>query len=111
MQLPPVFFSCLLHPQQNFSFLPELLELVVVPLIRGEQMDNDVAVVDDQPAITGKPFLPALSPMLLLHFLHDGVSQGVKHAVAGAGTEHKVVGKNIQLLEIQEHNVFTLLIF
>ena len=42
--------SSLLDSDYRFGFAPEFIELIVVPLGLAEGVDDDVAIVEDQPA-------------------------------------------------------------
>lgn len=74
-------------------------------------MYDYIAVINNDPAVTGKAFLFAFLPVLLSHFLQYGIGQCIEHAVAGAGAYHEVIGKRNDVFQVDQNDVFTLFIF
>ena len=54
-----VFIVCriLLQPQQYLAVFPQFFQVVEFTLVGREEMHNHVAVIDDQPAVTGDALL------------------------------------------------------
>src|SRR5437764_686153 len=62
---------------------PEALQPVKPPRLLGEDVDDDVAEVDQDPAPRRRPLDEKRLELLLgAHFLHDGVGDGVRLAFA-----------------------------
>ena len=74
-------------------------------------MDNHVTIIHNDPAGIGCPFDATFFVVLLARFVIDTVRKRVQHAVAGAGADHKVIGKGGDLLDVDQNNIFTLFIF
>jgi len=74
-------------------------------------MDNNITIVQNQPAGVGFSFDPAFPFVLLERFFDHPICQSVQHAVAGGGTDHKIIGKGSNLFDIQQDNIFTFFIF
>jgi nucleoside-diphosphate kinase len=49
----PIFF--IYHPQNHFPSGPEIFEAVIIPLFRCEDMENDVPIIRQQPAVAVLP--------------------------------------------------------
>lgn len=74
-------------------------------------MHDDIAKVHDLPAVAGQAFFFTFFLVFLADVFQHSISESVEHAVAGACTEHEVVGKLNNLLKVKEHDVFALFIF
>ena len=98
----------LLHLHKDPTFLPELLQIIVLPLVGREQMYNHVAVIDHDPPLPGLALFAAVLPVLAPHGLQRRVRQCVQHAVASARTQHEVVCERSDFLDIQQQNGFSL---
>lgn len=74
-------------------------------------MDDSIAVVHDHPAVTGKALLLSLFIMLGFYVINNGIGKRIDHAVTGAGTDNKIVGKRDNAFQINQDNIFTLFVF
>jgi len=74
-------------------------------------MDNDIAEIHHHPAIAGKSLLFPLSVVFLAHIVDGGIGKGIKHTVAGASADDKVIGKGNDVLQVHQDDVFPLFIF
>jgi hypothetical protein len=74
-------------------------------------MDNNITIIHNQPAGIGSPFDPAFPFVFLERFFDHPICQGVQHAVAGGGTDNKIIRKGSNLFDIQQDNIFTFFIF
>ena len=73
-------------------------------------MDDHVAEVEHEPAFAGLSLHAAFLFVILLGFLQDTLGKRVKHAVAGAVTDDKVVSKRCYVLDVEKQDVFTLFV-
>src|SRR6266511_4105672 len=72
---------------------PEALQPVKPPRLLGEDVDDDVAEVDQDPAPRRRPLDEQRLELLLgAHLLDDGVGDGVGLPLARGGAEDEVVG-------------------
>ncbi len=74
-------------------------------------MHDHVAVINHHPALARFALLAAALVVLGAHALQRAVCQGIQHAVAGAGADHKVIGEGRYILDVQQENVLTFLVF
>ena len=74
-------------------------------------MDNNITVIHDQPAGVGLSFDSAFPFVLFTGFFDHPIGQGIQHAVAGGGTDDKVIREGSNLFYIQQENIFTFFIF
>ncbi len=88
------------NPDYRRGFAPQLLQLIVFPLLWGEDMDNHLTEIEEHPArvnasltaIRGNP-LPA---QCLVYFIANSLNL----AFAIAATENKVIGKGAHLPQV-----------
>lgn len=99
----------LLQLQQHFAFLPELLKGIVGTLIGGEEMHDDIPVVDDHPALSGFSLFPPMSIMLVLYRVKGGLRQGIQHPVAGSRAQDEVVRKRGNVPDVEQKDILALL--
>jgi hypothetical protein len=97
-----------LEVQQGFALIPEVFQTVIIPLVGGEEVDDYVAKISYQPAITGLAFNLAILVKFVFDLLNNSLHQAVQHAVAGAGTNNEVVGKRCDIMDVQKEDVFSL---
>ncbi len=74
-------------------------------------MHDNIAIIHYHPAVAGKPLLPPLFAVFLADVIDGGIGQRVKHTVAGAGANNKVVGKRDNAFQVDQDNIFTLFVF
>ncbi|CAG0955450.1 hypothetical protein ARNL5_00457 [Anaerolineae bacterium] len=74
-------------------------------------MHNHIAIIHNHPAVAGKTLFSAFPPMFLAHVVDNGISKRIKHAVAGTGTDNKIVGKGNNAFEVDQDDIFTLFVF
>jgi hypothetical protein len=85
--------STLLQSQQDLSILPQFLQIVKITLVGGEKMHDGIAKIHDHPAIAGESLFLSLFIILGSHVVNNGIAKRIDHAVAGAGTDNKIIGK------------------
>jgi hypothetical protein len=100
----------LLDAQENPSIAPELLEIVMLPLVRRKQVDDHIAVVEHQPALLRLSFDAALFLVILLGRFEDRLGKGIQHTVAGAVTYDKIIGERCNVFDVEKQDVFTLFV-
>jgi len=73
-------------------------------------MDDHVAVIEHEPAFAGLSLHAAFLFVICLGCLQHALGKRVKHAVAGAVADDKVVGKRCYILDVEKQDVFTLFV-
>ena len=102
------------HSRQRHTLgtAPEVFERVVGPRLGLEQMDHDVAVVEQNPAAF---FVSFDSQPAVAHPIFQGVvdflAHGVELAATGAGGEHEVVEHRGQLAHVEHDDVGAAIVF
>jgi hypothetical protein len=74
-------------------------------------MDNDIAIVHDDPAVTGVALFFAFLLVLLADVIDGGVGKRVEHAVTGAGADNEIVGKRNDLFQVDQDDILPFGIF
>lgn len=74
-------------------------------------MQYYIAKIGDHPAITGKALFFAFFLVFDSNVIQHGIGKGVDHAVAGAGTNDKIISKRNHFLDIDQDNIFPFFIF
>ena len=71
-------------------------------------MHDDIAIVEDKPAL----FRPAFNASLFLMFLLGGFQHAfgecVEHTVAGAIADDEITGKRCDVFDVEKQDVFAL---
>jgi hypothetical protein len=101
----------LLHSQQHFSVLPQLFKVVVIALVRREDVNDYISVVHNDPAFACFALDLTLLAMRLVHGIDGCIRKGIEHAVAGAGTQDEVVGKRCDVFDVEQENVLPFFVF
>ena len=65
-------------------------------------MQNNIAVVHDQPAIVGQALFATFLLVLFAHTVQNGIGQRIEHAVAGAVADDKVICEACDVFEIKQ---------
>ncbi len=74
-------------------------------------MDHNITVVHHQPTGVGLSFYPAFPFMLFTRFFNHSIGQSIQHAIAGGGTNNKVIREGGDLFDVQQENIFAFFIF
>jgi len=74
-------------------------------------MHHNIAQVNYVPAFAGFSFCAGNDIVLLLRRFTHCIREAVKHPIAGAGTDDEIIGKNRNLVNIQEQDIFPLMVF
>ena len=73
-------------------------------------MDNHVAVIEHEPAFAGLSLYAAFLFVIRLGAFQHALGKRVKHAVAGAVADDKVISKRCYILDVKKQDVFTLFV-
>jgi hypothetical protein len=108
MRLP--FRPFLLYADDGGGGVPEAFEVVEGAFFGGEDVDDDVAVVHEDPAGVGLTLaaegLCAVGFGRLFHRLDDGLDL----AVGGAVGDDEVVGEGSDVADVQQEDILRLLV-
>jgi hypothetical protein len=74
-------------------------------------MHNNITIVHDHPAITGKALLLSLFIMPGSNVVNNGIGKRVDHAVTGAGADNKIVCKRDDFFQVYQNDIFALFVF
>ena len=74
-------------------------------------MDNDIAIVHNDPAIAGVALFFAFLFVFLADVIDGGIGKRVEHAVTGAGADDEIVGKRNDLLQVDQDDILPFGIF
>jgi len=103
--------SWLLQPQKHLPLIPQFFQFIVLAQIAIEYVDDDIPIINDDPAAVRRSFNPSLFIVLDAGLVHHSICKGMQHAVAGGSTDNKEICKVGDLLDIQQENIFSLLFF
>ena len=81
----------------------------MLPLRGAENMDDDIAVIEQQPARVRRPLLVVRRDLLALKAFADLVLDGTELPFAIAAAQHEVVAETAQLADVQQDNIAGLL--
>ena len=70
-------------------------------------MDDDIPIIDQQPAFLGLAFQPPTGGMLFAQAFQHFVRQAVQHPVAGAGTNDEIISKIGNFVNVEQDNILT----
>src|SRR6185437_9523483 len=87
---------------------PHLLEVVVAADLRAEEMDDDVAGVDQHPIAVRESLGGDVAAPALLQHLDEALSQRHHLALRAAGGNDHVIGDAGFALEINDDKIFSL---
>ena len=85
--------------------MPELIEIVEIPLPGCENMYNDVAVVQQQPAGVYCAFMVVWGDALFLQVQFYFVIYRTELPLVVAGADNEIVGKTAYFTGIQQHDI------
>ena len=92
----------LLNSEQNLALIPQPFEVVIRSLLRAEEVNNHIAIVQQQPLFLCTPLATPWGCVVgLLHRLENALAQGFQLPVAGAVAKDKVIGKGLLLADIE----------
>ena len=74
-------------------------------------MHDYVTVIDDHPAVAGDALSLPFLFMVRINAFDGGISQRIKHAVTGAGTQDEIVGKGYDVFQVYQDDVLSLFVF
>ena len=73
-------------------------------------MDNDITIIEQQPAFLGLTFHPSFFLIFDFRRLQYTFGQGVEHPVAGAIANDEVICKRRDVFDVEKQDVFALFI-
>jgi hypothetical protein len=85
--------------------MPEVVEVVVFSLGGAENVHNDIAVIQQQPAGIDSPFMVVRNDALLLQTQLDFIIDSAQLPFIIAGTDYKVVGEAAHFTGIQKDDI------
>ena len=103
-------FPDLLNPDQGRSLPPQLVKLVVLPLKRRENVDNDITKIKKEPTRAHRTFVVVRLDPLLLQGMFNLIIDRLNLPLALAAAYHKVISKAAHLACIEQGNIRRLLI-
>ena len=74
-------------------------------------MQDHIAKIHDHPAIAREALLFSFFLVVRADVFNGGLGERVQHAVAGAGTNNKIVCEGDYIFQIDQYNIFTLFVF
>jgi hypothetical protein len=74
-------------------------------------VDDDISIINDDPAAIRRPFNSSLFLVFLAGLLHHSIGKGIQHAVAGASTDNEVICEGCDLFDIQQEDILSFLFF
>ena len=98
----------LLNPHNGRRGVPEAFQVVVGALIRREDVDDDVAVIEQDPARFRFAFFSERLDPVLRDSLRDSVDYRLKLTDCLAAGEHEIIGEGRDITNVQQENVFRL---
>jgi hypothetical protein len=83
--------------------LPQAFEVVIAALLRREDVDDNVAVDQEHPAVAGLAFdVPGVQPILLLGDLLNAFEDRLELSFARAAAQDEVVGDEGDFADVQQ---------
>lgn len=101
----------LLHPQKYLPLVPQFFQFVVLAQIGIKNVDDDISIIDYDPAAIRCTFNSSLFIVFHAGLLHHSICKGIQHTVAGGSTDNEVICKGGDLFDIQQEDIFSFLFF
>jgi hypothetical protein len=94
-----------LDTQDGLGFLPEIVELVERTFFFGEDVDNNIPIIQQYPAGIGGPF--AVEGLLadLFEGMYHLFGDGFKLARRVAGGHDEIIGEAADVMRVQQDNI------
>jgi hypothetical protein len=74
-------------------------------------MDDNIAIVYDDPAVAGEALQFSLFSVFGTNVVDDSFCERVHHSVAGTGANDEIVSKRDDLFNVQQNDVFPFFVF
>jgi len=100
----------LLQPDEDFPLGPELFQTVVVSPVWRKQVQNNVPKIYKKPTVLRFSFNPPFQVVLISNTLDGSICQRADHAVTGTGADYKIIRKIRDIVNIQQKDIFSLLL-
>lgn len=91
MSVEPI--TGLKNPDYRRGFAPQLFQLIVSPLLGGEDMDDNLTEIEEHPARVNAPLTAMSGNPLPVQCLVYFIANSLNLGFAIAATENKVIGK------------------
>ena len=88
-----------------YTLRPAFVQLIKSALCRGEDVDKDIAVIEEHPAGIGGTFPMQRPDAFLFQGLFNFVTNGSDLAFTIGGADDKIIGESATLTHIQQNNV------
>jgi hypothetical protein len=79
-------------------------------LVRGEEMDDHIPVIEDKPAFLGLTLHAALFLVVFLCGFEYRLGKRVEHPVTGAVADDEIIGKRRDVFDVEKQDVFALFV-
>ncbi len=90
-----------MNSQYSNGFIPETVEVIVIALPGVEDVNDDVAVIQQEPAGIQRALAVMGKDILLFQAQIDIIEDGANLALAITGADYKIVCKAAQVANIQ----------
>ena len=97
--------QALLNLQQHWCFYPEILKAIELALIAGEQVNNHVAVIDQNPSTLNFAFHAARSNTPLPHSADDLALKRSQLPDIVSGRNNEYIGKGRQFADVEQSGI------
>ena len=99
-----------MNPEDGDSLAPEFIKTVVFPLKLGEDVDDDIAKIKQQPPRVHRPFMVGRQDAFMFQSVPHLVIDSRKLPLRLAAAYHEIIGKAAYLASIKQNDVARLLI-
>jgi hypothetical protein len=99
-----------LHPEDRFGPTPEGVEVIIIALLGAEDVHDNVAVIEQEPARVQRTFLMMGQDAVLFQTQFNVFKDGADLALAVTSTEDEIVRKTTEVADIQQNDIAGLLI-
>ncbi len=99
-----------MNPDKRFSFVPKLVELIVIALLDAEDVNDNVAIIEQEPAGIQRPLVVMRQDTLFFQAQPDIFKDSADLPLAVTGADNKIVRKTAPLADVQQNDIARLLI-
>ncbi len=91
--------------------MPQIFKAVIIPLIRGEDVQNNIPKIHEHPPVFGQALQPAFVMVAGLNIVPHSISQCVYSPAGISGANYEIICKSSQIPNIHQDDIFPLFIF
>jgi cobalamin-dependent methionine synthase I len=102
--------ALLLNPEHCRGLVPELVEIIEFTLFSAENMHDDIAIIEQEPAGVEAAFAVKRQDAFLFQALLDFIVDSAELPLAFAGANNEIVGKPADTMNVQQYDVAGLFI-